>query len=312
MPNKDKKKKNKLAIIGIIIFVLSFVAALMVLIVVSNGNNNGDDSEEQAQIQEDEPEVEDEPVEEEIKVIEKIDFQDVVDDWVATTGGRKGVIIYDLDAGEISAEYNADTKFATASIYKLFVVYEGYRRIQNGEWSGDDAASWTGYNISECLDLAIRESNSSCAEIMWSMIGRDTLDEIVQRDFEIPGVEISTLTATPREIMEMMKKFYYHNEIVDETLVSRMKDSFLIQPETIYDWRQGLPSGFSEEALVYNKVGWNYNGEYWDIYDDAAIIDFVNKERKIIVVVMTSGIDFRSNRRLGEMIEAKVLNLESN
>ena len=263
MPSKDKKK-NKLVIIGIIVFVLSFAIALTALIIVSSRNGDDDsDDKEQTQTQEDELETEDEPIEEEKKVVEKIDFQDVVDDWVATTGGRKGVIIYDLDAGEISAEYNADTKFATASIYKLFVVYEGYRRVQNGEWSGDDAASWTGYNISECLDLAIRESNSSCAEIMWSMIGRDTLDEIVQRDFEIPGVEISTFTATPREIMEMMKKFYYHNEIVDETLVSRMKDSFLIQPE-------------------------------------------------IIVVVMTSGIDFRSNRRLGEMIEAKVLNLESN
>ena len=262
MPSKDKKK-NKLVIIGIIVFVLSFAIALTALIIVSSRNGDDDsDNKEQTQTQEDELETEDEPIEEEKKVVEKIDFQDVVDDWVATTGGKKGVIIYDLDAGEISAEYNADIKFATASIYKLFVVYEGYRRIQNGEWSGDDVASWTGYNISECLDLAIRESNSSCAEIMWSMIGRDKLDAIVQNEFGLADLEVSSLMATPREIMEMMKKFYYHIEIIDDTLVGRMKDSFLVQPETIYDWRQGLPSGFSEEALVYNKVGWNYNGEY--------------------------------------------------
>lgn len=57
----------------------------------------------------------------------EIDFQTTVDNWANAVGGDKGVIIYDLDLDKVAGTYNADAKFQTASIYKLFVVYEGYR-----------------------------------------------------------------------------------------------------------------------------------------------------------------------------------------
>ena len=84
-----------------------------------------------------------------------------------------------------------------------------------------------------------------------------------------------------------------------------MKDSFLNQPVTEYDWRQGLPSGFSDAVNVYNKVGWAYNdeGEVWDIYNDAAIIEFPEKDRHFIVVVMTNKVPYQQIRKLGTMIE---------
>ena len=58
----------------------------------------------------------------------KIDFQTMVDNWAKNIDGNKGVLIYDLDRNEVVAEYNPNQSFATASLYKLFVVYEGYRR----------------------------------------------------------------------------------------------------------------------------------------------------------------------------------------
>ena len=83
-----------------------------------------------------------------------------------------------------------------------------------------------------------------------------------------------------------------------------MLDSFLNQPKTEYDWRQGLPSGFSR-AKVYNKVGWDYNpsGRYWNIYHDAAIIEVPEKNRHFIVVVMTSQVTFQKIAELGSNIE---------
>ena len=93
-----------------------------------------------------------------------------------------------------------------------------------------------------------------------------------------------------------------------------MMDSFLNQPVTAYNWRQGLPSGFSDAVKVYNKVGWQYMIDeedeegnvvkgHWEVYDDAAIIEFTENERHFIVVVMTSNVDFRQIRRFGTMIE---------
>ncbi len=237
------------------------------------------------------------------------DLQGALDSWTRSVGGSKGAIFYDLDSGKTLASYNADEKFATASIYKLFVVYEGYRRIQNGVWNGDERAGSTGKTIAKCLDLAIRESNSACAEALWGMIGRDALDAAVQNDFGLSSVTVGSLSATPREIMLMMKRFHEHPEITDENLVATIKDSFLNQPPSYglcsgpCNWRQGLPSGFSDKALVYNKVGWNFNGSIWTIYDDAAIVEFPEKNRKLIIVVMTSGIHYEKIRNLASLIE---------
>ena len=233
----------------------------------------------------------------------EIDFQTTVDSWANAASGSKGIIIYDLDLGKVVGTYNADIKFQTASIYKLFVVYEGYRRVQKNVWDGGEIAGWTGNTILKCLDLAIRESHSPCAETLWSKIGHEELNTIVQTDFDIPSVTASSLMATPFEIMLMMKRFYEHPDITDEVLVAQMKDSFLNQPTTTYNWRQGLPSGFSERVKMYNKVGWNWNGSYWTIYDDAAILDFAAEKRHFITVVMTSGISYQQIRQFGINIE---------
>ncbi len=222
--------------------------------------------------------------------------------WAAAIGGAKGVILYDLDAERVLGEYNADKKFATASLYKLFVVYEGYRRVQSGEWDGDAAAGKTGQSIRKCLDLAIRESYSPCAETLWDMIGPETLDEIVLGQFGI-NLSVEDLVATPREIMRMMRIFYKHNDVASADLVTAMWDSFLNQPVTTYDWRQGLPSGFSGNVLVYNKVGWDYISNRWNVYDDAAILDFTQTGRHFILVVMTNNVGPEQIRELGRTIE---------
>ena len=239
-------------------------------------------------------------------VTSRINLQNTVNDWIDSVGGSKGVIIYDLNTNEIVGSSNPDQKFATASLYKLFVVYTGYLKVQSGEWGRDDVAGSTGRTIIDSLDLAIRESNSECAESLWSMIGRDELDEIVHAQFGLSNVTVGSLEATPREIMTIMKRFYEHPGITDSDLIERIKDSFLNQPTTIYNWRQGLPSGFSDSVDVYNKVGWEFNGRTWNIYDDTAILDFKNIERKFIAVVMTNDVDFKHIARFGNEIESKV------
>ncbi|MBQ3470225.1 serine hydrolase [Candidatus Saccharibacteria bacterium] len=238
------------------------------------------------------------------KLPDAIDFQSTIDDWAGSIGGNKSVVIYDLERGEISAEYNALEDYNTASLYKLFVAYEGYRRVFNGTWSSEAFAGSTGRTILECLDLAIRESNSPCAETLWNMIGHTELDSIVRSDFLITNSNISSLISNASDIAKMMKIFYEHKEIADETLVARMIDSFLNQPITTYNWRQGLPSGFSR-ARVYNKVGWDYNpnGGYWNIYHDAAIVEFPEENRHFIVVVMTNRVPFQKIKELGTLLE---------
>ncbi len=236
--------------------------------------------------------------------IPQMDFQPTIDSWANSVTGNRSVIVYDLDRDEFAGSYNSDEKYNTASLYKLFVVYEGYRRLESGVWRADAIAGYTGKTILECLDLAIRESNSPCAETLWSMIGHGELDNIIVNDFKITNSNISLLTSNAMDILKIMQLFYRHPDITNTELVARMKDSFLNQPKTTYDWRQGLPSGFNL-ANVYNKVGWDYNpnGKYWNIYHDAAIIEFPDDNRHFIVVVMTNRVSFQSIRQLGSTLE---------
>ena len=239
-------------------------------------------------------------------VTSRFNLQNTVNNWINSIGGSKGVIIYDLKTNEIVGSSNPDQKFATGSLYKLFVVYAGFLKVQSGEWGRDDIVGGTGRTILDSLDLAIRESDSECAESLWSMIGRDELDEILHTQFGLSDVTVGSLEATPREILSMMKRFYEHPGITDSDLIERIKDSFLNQPPTIYNWRQGLPSGFSDSVDVYNKVGWDFNGRTWNIYNDASILDFKSINRHFIAVVMTNGVDFKEITRLGSEIETEI------
>ena len=328
-PDRRKTIVNKLWFTAIIVILL-LVDVLVVLLSSDAGQTSKNDTEIGAYETSDalKPESVVVPEEEPVKPSEDnttkpnklsvIDFQPAIDGWVSSTGGEKGVIIYDLDLDKVVGEYHADTKFKTASLYKLFVVYEGYRRVQNGEWKADDVAGNTGRTIIKCLDLAIRESDSECAETMWNMIGRENLNKIVQAEYGIPSITVSTLMATPREIMQMMRIFYEHKEIKDQNLLDTMWDSMLNQPITEYNWRQGLPSGFTADAKVYNKVGWAYvideedeKGNavagHWDIYNDAAIVDFKTQNRQFIIVIMTNNVPYQRIRAFGTLFEEMFL-----
>ena len=237
-----------------------------------------------------------------------IDAQPIIENFVNSTGGNKGILVYDVEQDKIIGSHNVNEKFNTASLYKLFVVYEGYRRIENGEWNSSDQAGATGHTILECLDLAIRESDSSCAETLWNEIGHNELDNILASDYDIHNTDISNLISNPEDILAVMKLFYNHPDVKSEELINQMKDSFLNQPKTTYDWRQGLPGGFSQ-ANVYNKVGWDYNADTrnWNIYHDAAIIEFPEDNRHFIIVVMTNHIPYEKISEFGANFEQTYL-----
>lgn len=298
-----KPKKIPEKILVPLLYILIIGTFILACFLIKYYKNIGDWMSENSQI----------PVTEEISVseentevaqVKEIDFQPIIDDWASSTGGKKSVLIYDLENGKTVGAYNTNESYSTASLYKLFVAYEGYSKVQSGEWSGTEMTGSTGHTILECLDLAIRESNSACAETLWKNIGYDELDQIVAEEFGITNSDISGLTSNVNDIATMMRIYYEHQEITDEALIAQIKDSFLNQPTTTYDWRQGLPSGFTR-ANVYNKVGWDYNPDeaVWNIYHDAAIVEFPEENHHFVVVVMTNQVDYKQICDLGAKIE---------
>ena len=220
---KKQAKKRKIRFVFTVIALFFTIASLVVGIsyLVFNYLGNKPFDVESSQTEDTQPKQEQKK---EVVLPDKINFQPVIDNWVKNIGGNKSVLIYDIERDEIVGEYNSKESYSTASLYKLFVVYEGYKRVQSGKWNADAKAGSTGHTIIECLDLAIRESHSPCAETLWDMIGRSNLDNIIYNDFNIKDSEISKLTSNPRDIMKILKIFYEHKDITDEKLIARMKD----------------------------------------------------------------------------------------
>lgn len=287
-------------IIIIVVCLIVGIAAAVGLVAFINQGNKSNNPQTAAQ-----PSGTSTTTEEDTPVADFLDLAYVVDDWQGTVGTNISVAIYDLDNKEYAARFSASKSVSLASVYKLFVAYEGYLRIERGQWKGNEKFLGS-YTRSECLDLMLRESYSPCAEKMAAEIGWNELDEIYEAK-GFTGTSVSKFTSTASDLVKLMQLYYNHTGLSEETW-DEIKDSLLKQPASNREdtcspgpcnWRQGLPSGFNV-AKVYNKVGWDYSEDSsWKLYNDVAIVEFSNLKksdgttalpRRYIVVVLTHDI----------------------
>lgn len=254
---------------------------------------------------------------------EFIDLQLTVDNWLTTLHGTDvGLMIYDLDNNRVAANHQADKIFSVASIYKLFYVYDGYTQIYQNQIDPDSQFVTTQdyradtYTFSECLDLMVRESYNGCADAMYNNSAISSRVDDLITNLELPKTSDYGLRSSAQDLTSLLLHFIKHTDFSTE-LYDQFLDSMLNQPPTqvspgiVNNWRQGLPSGFSSDVLVYDKVGWEWNGRKWNIFADAAIVNFPEQERHYIMVVLTSGLpsaDTHELTRLGQMLEAAIKN----
>lgn len=248
-----------------------------------------------------------------------IDLQPTIDTWVKTLNRdeRAGVMIYDLTNSRTAASYHADEVFDVASVYKLLFTYDGYRQIALG---ADDPNSFYtrtedkgNLTLSKCLDLMIRESYNGCADKMLSDQYRASRVNDLIRSVGMTNTSNHGLTSTAADLTKLLRTYWRHTDL-NQDLWGQITDSMLNQPPShnengeLYNWRQGLPAGFGKNVNVYNKVGWEWNGSRWNIYADAAIVDFTEFKHYYTVVVLTSNLSsYNKITRLGQMIEDTVI-----
>lgn len=219
-------------------------------------------------------------------------LQTVLDEWASSIPGssRAGVVLMD-EAGDELASVSAVETFFTASIYKLYVAYEGYRMVDAGTY--DVSTPYlNGKTLGECLDLMIRESNSPCAEKMWNGIGKDLLDAKM-KEYGIKNTSMVGLSTTAEDAATMLAR-------IDrgEGLSKESQAKFLESMKTqIY--RDTLNVGFSSKVTVYNKIGFNGQLEY----HDTAIAKLADG-RTIIVSVLTSEVGTKNIVALAQKLEA--------
>lgn len=235
-----------------------------------------------------------------------INLQGVVDQWLAKSTYREAAVeIFDMDYGTVAASSNANASMYPRSLYKLFYVYDAYAQIDAGlddinqEYHG-------GRSLGQCLDIIIRQSDNACAE---AMLGEAPRLERVAKLITRLGLfnTIPTGLKTSAHDISLLLQYYYTHPELSSTSWQSFRASALYQSWT---YRKGMPSGFSV-ATVYDKAGWTFGGGGYDVYNDAALVEFPTGDgrvRRYVMVVMTSyPSSYSILSELGSMLENEIL-----
>ena len=286
-----EKKKKKLTLVLDVLVVLLVAGATFAMFKLTNVKPENTEKNNPTVVAEN---LEDDEEEE----VREITMQPVINSWFSTFSREteKGILIYDLDNEKVIGNLDENEQFDTASVYKIFVAYEGYQRVELGEWKESDE-SYGGMTVGECLDKMIRESHSGCAENLLARIGEKELDGIIKSQYGLENTSVEGLVTTASDMTKFMTRVYKHKELSGASY-AKLMDSMLNQPKTasedceggVCDWRMGVPAGFaknSEAAKVYNKVGWNWNGLYWTPWNDVMIVEYPKYNRHFIVTFLS-------------------------
>jgi len=221
-----------------------------------------------------------------------IALQGALDTWSAGLGAdsRASVVLMNIE-GDTVASYAPYEEYFTASIYKLFVAYEGYRAVDAGEFDATEVYL-NGKTRAECLDLMIRESDSPCAEKLWAELGKENITEII-KSYGIDDTSLVGLSTTAHDSALMTARIARGEGLSDSSQAA------ILESMKTQVFRDALNIGFSSEVTVYNKIGFNAQLEYHDV----ALVRLADG-RELIVSVLTSGVGTKNIASLATLLEA--------
>lgn len=216
-------------------------------------------------------------------------IQQQVSTWASKNRGTEGVVVMSAD-GTMLGSSQADQTFFMASIYKLYVVYLGYQDIDKGVHSLNEPFlnDWT---RGRCLDEAIRNSDSPCAEKLMSEYGRQNIMDKLQA-YGFTGTSFKGLTTSAHDVALLLQRLAQGQDLSpasNDALLASMKGQ---------KYRNGLPKGFGNGVTTYNKVGFNEEKEYHDV----GIVELADG-RKVIVVALTDSVGVRAISQLAASLQ---------
>lgn len=282
-PKKSRKKQRKLLILIAVLLLIALACELLLYKLSSRPVAVDVTSSQQAPTGP-KPEPAAEP--------QLPNLQPVVDNWISSHSGIYSIKITDTK-GNTLAQSNADKQFDPASLYKLFVAYVGYQKIDDGSYQYDQLYL-NNKSFGQCLDAMIRDSDSPCGEKMMTDLGKvnvtSQMHELGLTNTSLPG-----FYTTASDVSIILRRI-----AMGEGLSKASQDKYLDSMKTQdAKYRRGLPSGFTSEFTVFNKVGWRLDRDW----HDAAIIELPDGQR-VTVTVLTTGVGYQNIAGLGQQIEA--------
>jgi len=213
-------------------------------------------------------------------------LQTITDNMANSYGANIGLVVTDLSNGA-SASTNADTQFVSASIYKLFVAYDVYKKIDAGSVSyNDDLARYgTSGSVSTCLTAMITVSDNDCGKalgklVVWAdldtLLAKEGYSHTVLNNYDATGTLVCDKLTSASDVARLLEKLY------DGTLLSKTSSAQFIELLKGDDIDYMLPAGFPSGTVIAHKVG------FLDQYQHDAGIVYGTK-KTMLVVMLTKG-----------------------
>ena len=211
----------------------------------------------------------------------------------ASFPGGVGLWIADPNAGKALYSRNADEHIITASLYKLGVLAEAERRVENGELHYSDViviqpedvtedgsfeAVGTELTLNQALEAMITISDNGTAQALWHLLGGQNIDSSLAKwgmaDFHVAFDESEDNVATPRAIGQ------FFTLLAKRQLVSAAASDRMLARLERQQINDRLPALLPDNVVVAHKTG-NLVG----LTHDAGIIYTPSGPR--VVVAMT-------------------------
>lgn len=174
-------------------------------------------------------------------------LQALLNYWDASNTGTWGIVLKQTD-GDISANFNPNRQFVSASVYKLYIAYVTYTKADNGELNMSAPTS-NGNTVSGCLDIMILRSDNACAEELGNAVGWSANNGMLHdKGFGSTSIAYGGQVTTAQDAASFLI------QLQKGTLLSGTNQQALLDKMGRNIYRYAIPAG-SPSIRSANKLG---------------------------------------------------------
>lgn len=228
-----------------------------------------------------------EPIRQEDEILKSV-LQDKIDTF--SSDQKWSVYVYDLNT-ERTVSINTEEVFASASLYKLFLLEALEKKLPFDQWQW----TWVGNSsILDCVDTMLKDTDNPCAQELGGYVGWDKIDKLNSesgyKDTRLEGNGRETTAANTGELLAKMKR----GETLSDNARRFVFDS--LYQQTI---KKGMAKA-CEDCRTANKLG-----ELSEVAHDAGIV--THGSHDYVLVIMSEGGTFKQIEEITKLVEAKLV-----
>lgn len=214
---------------------------------------------------------------------ESSQIQNLLNTFGQQYAGVVHIAVIDLDDGA-TGDYDATTPIVSASVYKLFVAYGIYQKIDAGDLTTNSPVTATGGTVGSCLTAMITVSDNDCGKALGDMVGWATLDSQLHamgytattlNNYDKNGNVTDDKMTSASDVARFLQQLY-QGKLLSQASTSALIN--LLKDDELNDW---LPSGLPSGTVIAHKTGALYGYVH-----DAGIVYSPNGN---YIVAMLSG-----------------------